>query len=264
VRLTHPDRVLYPPQGITKHDLAALLRVHRQVDPSPREGPALTLVRCPEGTEKGCFYMKHSGVWAPEALRRVKIQEKTKVGEYLVADDVAGLISLVQMGILEIHTWNALADSIERPDRVVFDLDPDPSVGWDRVAASALALRKRLRELGLESFVKTTGGKGLHVVVPLRPASTWEESFAFSRAISEEREKAEPGPTRRPCRRRSGGGASFSTTCATTAAAPRSPPIRRARVRARPSRGRSRGKSSRAGSLPTSSTWATSGSAWPR
>jgi bifunctional non-homologous end joining protein LigD len=146
-----------------------LLRVHRQVDPSPREGRPLTLVRCPEGTEKGCFYMKHSGVWAPEALRRVKIQEKTKVGEYLVADDVAGLISLVQMGILEIHTWNALADSIERPDRVVFDLDPDPSVGWDRVAASALALRKRLRELGLESFVKTTGGKGLHVVVPLRP-----------------------------------------------------------------------------------------------
>ena len=192
VRLTHPDRVLYPPQGITKHDLALFYEsIAKWILPHVKGRP-LTLVRCPEGTEKGCFYMKHTGVWAPEALRRVKIQEKTKVGEYLVADDVAALISLVQMGILEIHTWNALADSIERPDRVVFDLDPDPSVGWDRVAASALALRKRLRELGLESFVKTTGGKGLHVVVPLRPASTWEESFAFSRAISEEREKAEP------------------------------------------------------------------------
>src|SRR6185369_4739937 len=193
VRLTHPDRVLYPPQGITKHDLALFYEsIAKWILPHVKGRP-LTLVRCPEGTEKGCFYMKHTGVWAPEALRRVKIQEKTKVGEYLVADDVAALISLVQMGILEIHTWNALADSIERPDRVVFDLDPDPSVGWDRVAASALALRKRLRELGLESFVKTTGGKGLHVVVPLRPASTWEESFAFSRAISEEMEQAEPG-----------------------------------------------------------------------
>jgi bifunctional non-homologous end joining protein LigD len=96
------------------------------------------------------------------------------------------------MGILEIHTWNARADTIERPDRVVFDLDPDPSVGWDRVVSGAQALRGRLQDLGLESFVKTTGGKGLHVVVPLRPASTWEESFALSRAISEEMEKAEP------------------------------------------------------------------------
>jgi bifunctional non-homologous end joining protein LigD len=107
-------------------------------------------------------------------------------------DDLPGLVSLVQMGILEIHTWNALADAIERPDRVVFDLDPDLTVGWDRVVSAAVALRDRLHELGLESFVKTTGGKGLHVVVPLRPASTWEESFSFSRAISEERERAEP------------------------------------------------------------------------
>ena len=192
VRLTHPDRVLYPPQGITKRDLALLYEsIAKWILPHVKGRP-LTLVRCPEGAEKGCFYMKHSGVWAPEALRRVKIQEKTKVGEYLVVDDLPGLVSLVQMGILEIHTWNALADTIERPDRVVFDLDPDPTVGWDRVVSGARALRDRLHELGLESFVKTTGGKGLHVVVPLRPASTWEESFSFSRAISEERERAEP------------------------------------------------------------------------
>ena len=192
VRLTHPDRVLYPPQGITKHDLALFYEsIAKWILPHVKGRP-LTLVRCPEGAEKDCFYMKHSLGWAPEALRRVKIQEKTKVGEYLVADDLPGLISLVQMGILEIHTWNALADTVERPDRVVFDLDPDPSVGWDRVVAAAQALRGRLTDLGLESFVKTTGGKGLHVVAPLRPASTWEESFAFSRAISDEMEKAEP------------------------------------------------------------------------
>src|SRR5207245_10263128 len=98
----------------------------------------------------------------------------------------------VQMGILEIHTWNAVARELERPDRVVFDLDPDPSVGWERVVEGAHVLRKRLDALGLESFVKTTGGKGLHVVVPLRPGSTWEESFAFARAVSEELEKAKP------------------------------------------------------------------------
>jgi bifunctional non-homologous end joining protein LigD len=192
VRLTHPDRVLYPPQGITKRDLALLyVSIADWILPH-LEGRPLTLVRCPEGAEKGCFYMKHSGVWAPPALRRVKIQEKTKIGEYLVVDDLQGLISLVQMGILEIHTWNAAADTIERPDRVVFDLDPDPAVAWDRVVEAAEALRRRLDALSLESFVKTTGGKGLHVVVPLRPASTWEESFGLSRAISEEMERAQP------------------------------------------------------------------------
>ena len=192
VRLTHPDRVLYPPQGITKRDLAVLYASIADWILPHLKGRPLTLVRCPEGAEKACFYMKHSGVWAPPALRRVMIQEKTKVGEYLVVDDLEGLVSLVQMGILEIHTWNSLADQIERPDRVVFDLDPDPSVGWDRVVAAAQALHERLDGLGFESFVKTTGGKGLHVVVPLRPASTWEESFAFSRAISEEMERAAP------------------------------------------------------------------------
>ena len=192
VRLTHPGRVLYPPQGITKRDLAQLyVDIADWVLPYLKGRP-LTLVRCPEGAEKGCFYMKHTGVWAPPALRRVRIQEKTKVGEYLVADDLEGLVSLVQMGILEIHTWNSVADQIERPDRVVFDLDPDPSVGWDRVVEAAQALHQRLDGLGFESFVKTTGGKGLHVVVPLKPASTWEDSFAFSRAISEEMEGAAP------------------------------------------------------------------------
>jgi bifunctional non-homologous end joining protein LigD len=201
VRLTHPDRVLYPPQGDHQARSPRSSTIHREWILPHVKGRPLTLVRCPEGTEKGCFYMKHSGVWAPEALRRVKIQEKTKVGEYLVVDDVAGLISLVQMGILEIHTWNALADTIERPtawSSTSIPIPPWAGTAWPR---GALALRQRLRELGLDSFVKTTGGKGLHVVVPLRPASTWEESFAFSRAISEEKEKAEPGPTRRPCRR---------------------------------------------------------------
>src|SRR5262249_61691560 len=125
-RPTRAARVRPPPQGITKRDLARFyVSIADWILPH-LVGRPLTLVRCPEGAEKDCFYMKHSGVWAPPALRRVKIREKTKTGEYLVVDDLAGLVSLVQMGILEIHTWNVVADRIEKPDSVVFDLAPDP------------------------------------------------------------------------------------------------------------------------------------------
>jgi bifunctional non-homologous end joining protein LigD len=192
VRLTNPDRVLFAEQGATKQDLARFYEsIADRVLPHV-QGRPLTLVRCPEGTSKPCFYMKHSGVWAPPALRRVKIQEKTKVGEYLVVDDLAGLVSLVQIGILEIHTWNSLADRLETCDRVVFDLDPDPAVPWERVVEAAQLVRTRLLTLDLESFVKTTGGKGLHVVVPLRPGATWEDAFEFSMALAEGIERKAP------------------------------------------------------------------------
>src|SRR5262249_54014023 len=146
-------------------------------------GRPLTLVRCPEGQGKECFYMKHSGVWAPPALRRIRIREKTKVGEYLVVDDLAGLVSLVQMGILEIHTWNSTAEHLETPDRVVFDLDPGPAVPWPDVIEAARLVRTTLDGVGLESFVKTTGGKGLHVVVPIRADTGWDETYHFTERI---------------------------------------------------------------------------------
>ena len=136
--------------------------------------------------------MKHSGSWAPPALRHVKIKEKTKVGDYLVVDDLAGLVSLVQIGILEIHTWNSLADSVEEPNRIVFDLDPGPAVAFDRVIAGARLVRERLRSLDLESFVKTTGGKGLHVVVPLGPGHGWEETFGFSQLVASQIIREDP------------------------------------------------------------------------
>jgi bifunctional non-homologous end joining protein LigD len=192
VKLTHADRVVFDGPKVTKLDLARYYeRIADRILPQI-EGRPLTLVRGPEGASKPTFYMKHSGVWAPESLRRVAIQERTKVGEYLVVDDLAGLVSLVQMGILEIHTWNSTARALEKPDRVVFDLDPDPSVPWTRVADAARLLRARLEDLGLASFLKTTGGKGLHVVAPLRPGATWEDSFAFTRGISEQIERAAP------------------------------------------------------------------------
>jgi bifunctional non-homologous end joining protein LigD len=192
VRLTHPDRVLYPGQGITKRDLAVFYESIADWILPHVVGRPLTLVRCPEGLEKDCFYMKHSGVWAPPALRRVKIREKTKVGDYLVVDDLAGIISLAQMGILEIHTWNSMADRVEEPNRIVFDLDPGPAVDFDRVMAGARLVRESLRSVGLESFVKTTGGKGLHVVVPLAPGHGWEETFGFSELVATQIVRGDP------------------------------------------------------------------------
>jgi bifunctional non-homologous end joining protein LigD len=185
VKLTHPDRVLYPVQGTTKRDLALFYESIADWILPHLHGRPLTLVRCPEGADQDCFYMKHSGVWAPSSLRKVKIHEKTKTGEYLYVDSLAGLIGLVQMGILEIHTWNSVVDHLEEPDRIVFDLDPGPSVEWTRVVEAARELRVRLRDLELESFVKTTGGVGLHVVVPVTDSLTWDECFEFSRAVAQ-------------------------------------------------------------------------------
>jgi bifunctional non-homologous end joining protein LigD len=184
VRLTHPDRVLYPAQGTTKRDLALFYEAIADWILPHLRGRPLTLVRCPEGAQEECFYQKHSGAWAPPELRRVKIREEKKLGEYLVVDDLPGLIGLVQIGILEVHTWNAVADRLEKPDRAVFDLDPDPSLSWDKVVEAARRLRDRLAEMKLASFVKTTGGKGLHVFVPLVTGPSWDAVAAFAKGIA--------------------------------------------------------------------------------
>jgi bifunctional non-homologous end joining protein LigD len=185
VRLTHSDRVLYPGQGITKRTLAGFYgAIAEWILPHLADRPT-TLVRCPEGLREPCFYQKHIGYWAPPSVRRVRIQEKRKVGEYLVVDDLPALIGLVQIGILEIHTWNSRVEALERPDRVVFDLDPADDVPWDAVVIAARLVRERLESLGLESFVKTTGGKGLHVVAPLVPEAGWDACAAFARDVAE-------------------------------------------------------------------------------
>jgi bifunctional non-homologous end joining protein LigD len=192
VRITNPSRVVYPELGLNK---LAVARFYEAI--APRILPGLvdrptTLVRCPEGVHEPCFYQKHRGYWAPDSIRRVSIREKTKVGEYLVVDDVAALVGLAQIGILEIHTWNAKVAHLETPDRVVFDLDPGEDVAWERIVAAALAVRDALADLGLESFVKTTGGKGLHVVAPLTPSLDWEVCAGFSLAIAKRLVEADP------------------------------------------------------------------------
>jgi bifunctional non-homologous end joining protein LigD len=192
VRLTHADRVLYPRQGITKRDLALFYQeIADWILPHLRDRPT-TLVRCPQGAHKECFYQKHSGYWAPASVRRVKIREKLKVGEYLIVDSLPALVGLVQIGILEIHTWNSVVERLERPDRIVLDLDPGPGVEWPRVIDAARLVRERLEAAGLESFVKTTGGKGLHVVVPIATGPGWDETAAFARSLADRLAREQP------------------------------------------------------------------------
>ena len=193
VRISHPDRLIYPELGISKIQLARYYeRIADWIVPHVAGRP-LTLVHCPAGLAAPCHLVKHAKAWGPNALRRVRIQEKAKVGEYLVADSIEAVVSLAQMGIVEIHTWNCTADDLERPNRLVWDLDPGPQVTWKQIVTAAELVRDVLETLGLRSWVKTTGGRGLHVVVPLKRKRTVTECLAFSRAVSEAIAKTDPG-----------------------------------------------------------------------
>jgi bifunctional non-homologous end joining protein LigD len=184
VRLSHPDKILYPGQNISKLALAEFYAaIGDFILPHVMHRP-LTLLRCPDGREGECFYQKHLRESLPAALRTVPIPEKGGTAEYIVIDDLRGLISLVQMGVLEIHPWGSSEGDLERPDILTFDLDPGPDVGWPEVIAGARLLRHLLQELGLQSFVKTSGGKGLHLVVPIRRRTGWEEAKAFAGAVA--------------------------------------------------------------------------------
>lgn len=185
IRLSHPDRLIYPDLGFSKLDLARYYEsVARWIVPHVRGRP-LTLVHCPSGLAGPCTYLKHAKAWGPSALRRVRIQEKTKIGEYLVADSIAAVVALAQMGVVEIHTWNSDAADVDRPNRIVWDLDPGRDVSWSAIVAAARLLREALDALGLAAWVKTTGGRGLHVVVPIQPSLDWSACLSFSRDVSD-------------------------------------------------------------------------------
>jgi bifunctional non-homologous end joining protein LigD len=184
IGISHPERVMYERPPLTKLDVAQYYERIAEAMMPHVDGRPLTLVRCGEGLARGCFYMKHSKLWSPPALTRVKIREKTKVGEYLVIESPEALVSLVQMDILEIHTWNTRHRNVEYPDRIVLDLDPGPEIAWKTVVGAARAVRKLLQTLDLDSFVKTTGGRGLHVVIPLAPRHDWQACLDFSRAVA--------------------------------------------------------------------------------
>lgn len=184
-RLTNPDKVLYPAQGITK---LALARYYAQVAEHMLPYVAkrlLTLVRCPAGQGKPCFFQRHEAEGLSEAIRRTLVEEDDGKRTYLYIESTEGLVSLVQMGALEMHIWGSRVDRIEQPDMMVFDLDPAPELPWERVAEAAKTVRRLLETLGLRSFVKTTGGKGLHVVVPIEARRRWDEVKPFTKAVAD-------------------------------------------------------------------------------
>jgi bifunctional non-homologous end joining protein LigD len=185
VPISHADRVL-DPAGITKLELARYYEsVGKRMLPHVQGRPLTLMLWDPSGNERGGKFMRHAHAWGPKLLRRVHIQEKTKVGEYLVVDNVEGIVALAQMNVLEIHTWNSLAADVEHPNRIVFDLDPAPGVAWSRVVECAHYLRERLLALKLASWPKTTGGKGLHIVVPLEARADWAQCLEFTRAFAD-------------------------------------------------------------------------------
>ncbi len=191
IRISSPDRVIYPDLPSTKLDVARYYDSVADAMIPHLRGRPLTLFHCPEGLGGECRFMKHSKVWASAAVRRVRISEKTKTGEYLVADDAAALLFLVQMDVLELHTWNATTDRLEEPDRLVLDLDPGPEVTFAEVVRGARLARDALAAVGLAAFVKTTGGAGLHVVAPLVPAP-WTACLAVARALADALARHDP------------------------------------------------------------------------
>ncbi len=192
IHLTHPERVLYPDQGLTKGELAEFYAdIADWILPHVVNRP-LTIVRCPGGSQGQCFYQKNVGEGLPDAIQGVSVEGKEADKTYISIKDLKGLISLVQVGVLEIHPWGSRIDNLEKPDRMIFDLDPGEGVSYAGVVEAAFKLRDILGGLGLRSFVKTSGGKGLHVVVPLERRSGWEEMKSFSKAVADEMVRMEP------------------------------------------------------------------------
>jgi bifunctional non-homologous end joining protein LigD len=184
VRLTTPQKVMYPEIGLTKLDLVRYyVTIADWILPYVVDRP-LSLVRCPDGLGKQFFFQKHANYETPKEVHRFTTSIEDKTEEHLFVDNLKGLVSLVQIGTLEIHTWSSRVDNLERPDRIVMDLDPDEGVPFERVTEAAHRIRERLLDLGLVSFVKTTGGKGLHVVVPLVRRQEWTTLKEFSQRFA--------------------------------------------------------------------------------
>lgn len=184
VAITHPERVMYPADGITKGQVADYYRrVARWLLPGLVRRP-LSLLRCPQGIGGECFFQKHHAGSLGPGVHAIALAQKTGLAEDLYVDGLQGVLSLVQMNTLEFHPWGATIDDTEHPDRLVFDLDPAPEVPWDAVKAAAREIRATLARDGLASWVRTTGGKGLHVVVPVDRSAGWDRAQAFCAGLA--------------------------------------------------------------------------------
>jgi bifunctional non-homologous end joining protein LigD len=193
IAITNPDRVIFPESGQTKGELAAYYeQVSALMLPFAGHRP-ISLVRCPQGRAKKCFFQKHDSGTFGEHVHQVPILEKEGGTEdYLYVEDAAGLAQCVQMGTIEFHGWGARVEAVERPDRLIIDLDPDEGLGFAEVKQAAEDIRDRLADLGLTTYALLSGGKGLHVIAPLTPGHDWEVHKDFARRFAEALAMAEP------------------------------------------------------------------------
>jgi bifunctional non-homologous end joining protein LigD len=196
IKLSNPEKLLYPQAGITKKELAEYyIRVSEGMLPELVNRP-LVLVRCPEGLQTGmrenCFFQKHLRDDIPAWIRSVPIEEKGEEGLYPVVDDLNGLLSLVQLGVLEIHMLGCRAAEVNHPDRMIFDLDPAPEVTKGMLIEAAFYIRDWLIQNNMRPFLKLTGGKGIHIVIPVNPVLTWEEIKKLSNGIAIELAQRKP------------------------------------------------------------------------
>ncbi len=194
VRLTHPDKVVDVESQLTKQKLADYYwAVAAEMLPHI-SGRPLSLVRCPEGSEKPCFYQKHKNHMLPPGIESIDVPDKKtgKPDPYITLSTPEALAGLAQMGVLEVHPWGSRNDDLEHPDRIIIDLDPDTAISWETLTSSAAEVRKELKKLGLESFLKLTGGKGLHVIFPIEPEYDWSVIKQFAHAFVLQLERSAP------------------------------------------------------------------------
>ncbi len=186
VTITHPDKLFYPEDKITKLDVAKYYeKVEKYILPELK-GRAISMVRVPNGIKGPRFYQKHPGETFPEYIERVQIREKSgEIDTYITIDALEDIIYLVNLGVLEFHTWNSKIDDIEHPDKFVFDLDPSPGVHWSYVCDIALFIKDKLEKFHYDPIVKTSGNKGLHITMfPFASNLNWETAKAFARSVA--------------------------------------------------------------------------------
>jgi bifunctional non-homologous end joining protein LigD len=190
IKLTHPEKLLWPDEKVSKQDLLEHYdRVWPRMERFVVNRP-LALVRAPDGVGGQRFFQKHASAGMSDTIFKSKDPEDNE--EILYVKDFDGVAALVQMGVVEIHIWGCTVDRIDTPDQVVFDLDPDEGVSVDDVRRAALDIRDKLEDLSLPTFVKTSGGKGYHVIVPLKPSVKWDKVKDFAHDFARAMEQAEP------------------------------------------------------------------------
>lgn len=186
VTITHPERIVFPDVNVTKGDVAryyaaAAPYLLREIKNRP-----ISLLRCPSGTTAECFFQRNVGFGLGPDVLPFDWHYKGRSFKYIYVRDARGIMEMIQMGVLEIHPWGSTVDNVHNPDRVIFDFDPDPAVAFTEVRKAARELRARLKKRGLECFLKCTGGKGLHVIVPLKPVHPWAQVKAWAAALAQE------------------------------------------------------------------------------